>query len=132
MRVYNGNEMNTPYGYMKETLLRINNMTKNAKKEIACPACAERMKHRDGKELKDLTNRLSRIEGQIRGVKNMLENDAYCIDVINQVSAAVSALNSFNRILLTEHMQSCVTDDIKDGNTEKMDELVKTIQKMMK
>ena len=117
---------------MKETLLRINYMTKNDKKEIACPACAERMKHRDGKELKDLTNRLSRIEGQIRGVKNMLENDAYCIDVINQVSAAVSALNSFNRILLTEHMQSCVTDDIKDGNTEKMDELVKTIQKMMK
>ena len=98
--------------------------------EEMCPCC--RTKHRSDKEFKDLLNRLSRIEGQIRGIKGMVENDAYCIDIINQVSAVTSALNSFNRVLLSEHMLTCVTEDIREGREEKMDELVRTVQKLMK
>lgn len=95
-----------------------------------CPACEK--KFRSTEEKRKLLNRLSRIEGQIRGIKNMLENDTYCIDIINQTAAANAALNSFNKELLSKHMLTCVTEDIKAGNTEKMDELSKTIQKLMK
>ena len=89
-------------------------------------------KVRDEKEHKSLVNRLSRIEGQIRGIKRMLENDAYCIDIINQVSAANSALNSFTKELVSRHIKNCVADDVRNGNEEKLDELVKTLQKLMK
>lgn len=94
--------------------------------------CCCRSKHRDEKEFKDLVHRLNRIEGQIRGIRGMLENDAYCIDIVNQVAAANAALNSFNKLLLSNHIETCVTDDIKNGRTEKMEELVRTIQKLMK
>ena len=77
-------------------------------------------------------NRLSRIEGQIRGIKGMLEKDAYCIDILNQVSAANCALNSFTKVLLASHIRSCVAEDIREGSEEKLDELVKTLQKLMK
>jgi DNA-binding FrmR family transcriptional regulator len=95
-----------------------------------CTGCVT--KHRSAEEKKKLMNRLNRIEGQIRGIANMLENDIYCIDIINQAAAAAAALNSFNKELLANHMKSCVTEDIKNGSDYKMDELVKTIQKLMK
>ena len=94
--------------------------------------CCERKKERDEKEYKDLMNRLSRIEGQVRGVKGRVENDAYCVDILTQVSAITSALNSFNKVLLANHIKTCVSDDIRAGREEKVDELVVTLQKLMK
>lgn len=95
-------------------------------------SCCCRTKERSEKELKDLMNRLSRIEGQVRGIRRMLEADAYCVDILNQVSAANSALNSFSKELLANHITSCVTEDVRAGNTEKVDELVRVLQKLMK
>lgn len=89
-------------------------------------------KNRDEKEYKDLLNRLSRIEGQVRGVKNMVESDAYCTDILTQVSAITAALNSFNKVLLSSHIKTCVADNIKNDNVEIIDELVTTLQKLMK
>ncbi len=97
-----------------------------------CHCCSEKRKSRDEKEYKDLMNRLKRIEGQVRGVEGMLENDAYCTDILMQVSAITSALNSFNRVLLANHMKSCVADNIREGNDEIIDELVATLRKLMK
>ena len=92
----------------------------------------EKMKKRTEKEHKDLINRLNRIEGQVRGIKGMIEKDAYCTDIIMQVAAVNAALNSFNKVLLTEHIKTCVTRDIKEGREETVDDLVDTIQKLMK
>ena len=97
-----------------------------------CPHCSGKHKDRDDKEKKDLMNRLKRIEGQVRGVEGMLEEDAYCTDILIQVSAITSALNSFNKVLLANHMRSCVADNIRKGNDEIIDELVVTLQKLMK
>lgn len=97
-----------------------------------CPCCSNRKKKRDDKEYKDLINRLSRIEGQVRGIKRMLEEDTYCIDVMRQVSATTSALNSFNRIMMSNHLRSCVVNDLKEGNEETIDEVLEALQKMMK
>lgn len=91
-----------------------------------------RQKKRTEKEYKDLINRLSRIEGQIRGIKRMVEEDAYCPDILIQVSAANAALNSFNKVLLSNHIRTCVADDIRAGKDETIDELVNTFQKLMK
>ena len=84
------------------------------------------------KNLKALLNRLSRIEGQVRGVRSMLENDAYCIDILTQVSAINAALNSFNKVLISNHIRTCVKENIQAGNDEVIDELVVTLQKLMK
>ena len=100
--------------------------------EETCPHCSGKKKERNEKEYKDLLNRLKRIEGQVRGVEGMLENDAYCTDILVQVSAITSALNSFNKALLANHMKTCVVDNIKNGNEEVIDELVTTLQKLMK
>jgi DNA-binding FrmR family transcriptional regulator len=89
-------------------------------------------KHRGEEEYKSLTNRLSRIEGQVRGVRNMVESDAYCVDILTQVSAIQAALNSFNKELLGSHIRTCVADGIRAGDDEVIDELVKTLQKLMK
>ena len=89
-------------------------------------------KMRDEKEKKPLMNRLRRIEGQVRGIQNMLEQDAYCPDIMIQVSAVNQALNSFNKVLLAEHIRSCVVRDIKEDKSETIDELVETLQKVMK
>lgn len=97
-----------------------------------CCHCSGKTKEREDKEYKDLMNRLKRIEGQVRGVEGMLENDAYCTDILMQVSAITSALNSFNKVLLSNHMRSCVADNIREGNDEIIDELVVTLQKLMK
>ncbi|MDD3369357.1 MAG: metal-sensing transcriptional repressor [Lachnospiraceae bacterium] len=94
--------------------------------------CCHKTKERSEKEHKDLINRLSRIEGQIRGIKGMVENDAYCTDIITQVAAANAALNSFNKVLLTRHIKTCVTEDIKEGKQETVDDLLVTLQKLMK
>lgn len=97
-----------------------------------CPHCSGKHKMRDDKEFKDLMNRLKRIEGQVRGVEGMLENDAYCTDVLMQVSAITSALNSFNKVLLANHMRTCVAENIRGGNDEIIDEFVLTMQRLMK
>ena len=99
-----------------------------------CTHCSEcdRKKVRDEKEYKDLMNRLSRIEGQVRGIKGMLEKDAYSPEIQVQVSAVNAALNSFNKVLLANHIRTCVADDIREGKDETVDELVKVLQKLMR
>ncbi len=98
--------------------------------EIA--ACECRHKHRDPKEERDLINRLNRIEGQVRGVKQMLQDERYCTDILIQVSAIQSALNGFTTKLLSNHIKSCVVQEIKDGNEESViAELCDTIKKML-
>ncbi len=99
--------------------------------EKKCCHCA-RTKQRDEKEMKDLMNRLSRIEGQVRGVKNMIEADAYCPDILVQVSAITAALNSFNKVLLANHIESCVVEDLREGKEGTIEELVSVLQKLMK
>ncbi len=94
--------------------------------------CCERKKQRPESEYKDLINRLSRIEGQIRGIKGMIENNAYCTDILTQTSAVSAALNAFNKELLASHIRTCVVTDIRDGNDEVIDDLVSTLQKLMK
>ena len=89
-------------------------------------------KARSEKEYRDLLNRLSRVEGQIRGIKRMVEEDAYCTDILVQVAAVNAALNSFNKVLLASHIKTCVTRDIRDGKEETVDELVAVLQKLMK
>ncbi len=94
--------------------------------------CCIRTKHRSEKEMKDLTTRLSRIEGQVRGIKNMVEEERYCVDILNQVLAVQAALNSFNKELLANHIHTCVAEDIRTGNEGAIDELCETIKKIMK
>lgn len=94
--------------------------------------CCHKTKDRSEKEYKDLIHRLNRIEGQIRGIKGMVEKDAYCPEILVQVAAANAALNSFNKVLLANHIRTCVARDIKDGREETIDELVATLQKLMK
>ena len=104
----------------------------NEKKESACPRCSGKHKERDDSEKKDLMNRLKRIEGQVRGVEGMLENGVYCTDILVQVSAISSALKSFNKVLLANHVKTCVAENIRSGNNEVIDELVETLQRLMK
>lgn len=94
--------------------------------------CCHRKKERSEKEYKDLIHRLNRIEGQVRGIKKMVEQDAYCPEILVQVSAVNAALNSFNKVLLANHIRTCVTNDILEGREETVDELVATLQKLMK
>ena len=94
--------------------------------------CSHRTKERSEKEYKDLSHRLNRIEGQIRGIKGMVEKDVYCPDILVQVAAVNAALNSFNKVLLANHIRTCVTRDIQDGKDEAVDELVTVLQKLMK
>lgn len=96
------------------------------------PCCTHRKKERSEKEVRDLLNRLSRIEGQIRGIRGMVEKDAYCPDVLIQVAAASAALSSFSKVLLAEHIKTCVAHDIREGRDETIDELVTTLQKLMR
>jgi DNA-binding FrmR family transcriptional regulator len=97
-----------------------------------CCACSERHKERSPEEYRDLINRLSRIEGQVRGIKAMVERGAYCPDILVQVSAVSAALNSFNRELLACHIRSCVSEDIREGRDGAIDEFVRVLQKLMK
>ncbi len=97
-----------------------------------CCECRKKKKHRDDDEHKALGNRLKRIEGQIRGLQRMLDEDAYCTDILTQVAAVQSALNSFSRELLDSHIRTCVVTDIRNGNDEVVSDLVNTIHKLMK
>lgn len=104
-------------------------IVEDEKKE--CPHC-QKTKQRTDEEYKSLINRLNRIEGQIRGIKGMLERNAYCTDILVQVAAANAALNSFNKELLANHIKTCVAQDIRDGKDETIEELVAVLQKLMK
>lgn len=97
-----------------------------------CACHAGRKKHRSTAEERDLIIRLNRIEGQIRGIKKMLEADAYCPDVLTQVAAARCAMNSFSKVLLASHIRSCVVEDLEAGREETIEELVDTVQKLLK
>ena len=97
----------------------------------AVPSCC-RHKDRSPEEYKALVNRLSRIEGQVRGVRGMLEKDAYCVDILVQVAAVNSALNSFAKELLAQHMSTCVADDLRAGSDEKLNELIRLLPRLMK
>lgn len=94
--------------------------------------CAHKIKERGETEYKSLINRLNRIEGQVRGIKNMVENSVYCTNILVQVSAVQAALNAFNKELLANHIKTCVAEDIRVGKDETVDELVATLQKLMK
>lgn len=94
--------------------------------------CHKKTKERSEQEYKDLIHRLNRIEGQIRGIRGMVEQNCYCTDILVQVAAATAALNSFNKVLLSSHIRGCVADDIRNGREETVDELVETLQKLMK
>ncbi len=94
--------------------------------------CNHKTKQRSEAEYKALINRLNRIEGQIRGIKKMVETDTYCTDILIQVSAVNAALNAFNKELLSTHIRTCVAEDIKNGKDSTIDELVLTLQKLMK
>lgn len=103
-----------------------------AEETAACPYCSGKHKTRTEDEKKALLTRLRKIEGQIRGVEKMVEDDRYCPDILMQVSAITSALNSFNKVLLACHIKSCVATDIRNGKDETVDELVNVLQKLMK
>lgn len=110
-------------------------MDKEEKDKCCCGLVSDvegRIKERSDDEKKKLVNRLNRIEGQIRGVKNMLETDVYCTDILIQMSAISAALNSFNKELLARHIRTCVATDIREGRDDSMEDLLKTIQKLMK
>ncbi len=99
-------------------------------KEKEC--CCGKMTYRSDEDRKKLINRLNRIEGQIRGIRGMIENDAYCTDVLVQSAAVNAAVNAFNKELLGNHIRGCVARDIRDGKDDVIDELVATLQKLMK
>ncbi len=103
-----------------------------SEEKVTCPACATRHKKRTEEDKKKLVTRLKKAEGQIRGIEKMVEEDLYCPDILIQVSAVTSALNSFNKELLACHIRSCVAEDIREGNDEVIDELVNVLQKLMK
>jgi DNA-binding FrmR family transcriptional regulator len=115
--------------YMEQNKINGNNNT-----EVKCCCCGGNVKktERAEKDKKKLVNRLSRIEGQIRGIKKMIENDAYCNDVLIQSAAVGAAINAFNRELLSNHIHSCVVRDIREGKDEVVDELMLTLQKLIK
>lgn len=100
-------------------------------KEMKCHCCAKTT-NRSDEQRKKLINRLSRIEGQIRGIKGMIEKDAYCNDILIQSAAVNAAVNAFNRELLSSHIHSCVARDIRNGNDDVIDELIDTLQRLMK
>ena len=112
-----------PMGIFKEA----NSMTH----EEMCGCCSKKTDRSDD-ERKKLIHRLNRIEGQIRGIRGMIENDAYCTDILIQSSAANAALNAFNKELLSNHIRGCVARDIREGKDETIEELLSTLQKLMK
>ncbi len=107
-----------------------------SKEHCACAehgeGCVHKTKRRDPEEYRRLVNRLNRIEGQVRGIRGMLDRDAYCPDILAQAAAAKAALNAFSRELLSAHIRSCVVNDVRAGNDEIVDELLDTLQKLMR
>ena len=101
------------------------------KKKKQC-SCCQRTKERTPEEYKKLIHRLNRIEGQVRGIRGMVEKGVYCPDILVQSAAVTAAMNAFNRELLSDHIRTCVVDDIREGNDETIDELLRTLQKLMR
>jgi DNA-binding FrmR family transcriptional regulator len=97
-----------------------------------CCHCSQRKKERSPEEYRKLIHRLNRIEGQVRGIRAMVENGAYCPDILVQSAAVSAAMNAFNRELLANHIRTCVTEDIRGGRDEAVDELLDTMKKLMK
>lgn len=110
----------------------MNHSDNNTQETPVCSCCCMKHTDRSEAERKKLINRLKRIEGQIRGIIGMLENDAYCNDILIQSAAVNAAVNSFNKELLANHIRTCVARDIRAGKDETIDELVCTLQKLMK
>lgn len=112
----------------------VNDILEKNKESQSCCLCPKekRTKERSDKELKELMNRLKRIEGQVRGIQRMIENNEYCTDVMIQVSAVNSALNSFNKLLLENHLHTCVAENIRQGNDDIIDELALLLRKLMR
>ena len=102
------------------------------KETVCCQCHCHDSKVRSEAEYKDLIHRLNRIAGQVQGVRGMVERNAYCIDILTQVSAITAALNSFNKVLLGNHIRTCVSQDIKEGREDSVEELVSTLQKLMR
>lgn len=100
--------------------------------EEATKLCCHKTKERSEEEIKKLIHRLNRIEGQIRGIRSMVEKNAYCTDILTQTAAANAALNAFSRELLSSHIRTCVAEDIRNGNDAVIDELLITLQKLMR
>ena len=115
---------------MEKKVNKVENEQKVEEKNKCC--CSHKTKIRSEKEYKDLIHRLNRIEGQVRGIKRMVDENCYCTDILVQVSAINAALNSFNRVLLSNHIHTCVAEDIRQGKDETIDELMQTLQKLMK
>ena len=112
---------------------RVYNVTEVIKmEETNCCECCKKTKERSEAEYKSLINRLKRIEGQVRGLKRMLDENAYCTDILTQAAAVSSAVNAFSKELLGNHIRSCVADNIRMGNDEIIDELLDTLRKVMK
>ena len=105
---------------------------REAEAETEGSSCCCRHKKRSEEEYKSLIHRLNRIEGQIRGIRGMVEKDIYCADILVQVAAVNSALNGFSKELLAQHVRTCVADDLRAGSEEKLDELIKLLPKLMK
>ena len=105
---------------------------REAEAETEGSSCCCRHKKRSEEEYKSLIHRLNRIEGQIRGIRGMVEKDIYCADILVQVAAVHSALNGFSKELLAQHVRTCVADDLRAGSEEKLDELIKLLPKLMK
>ena len=106
-------------------------MDLNVLKEIDMSECCKRTKERTPEEARSLTNRLRRIEGQVRGLVGMVEESAYCPDILNQVAAVESALGAFARELLSSHIRTCLTKDIREGKDESVEELLDTLKKFL-
>lgn len=112
-------------------------MSLDEKQAHTCSVCqgegenqGERMSPHDDKTIKELVTRMNRIEGQIRGIKGMIERHVYCDDVLNQISSAQAALDGASRLLLEKHMKSCVKDQLQAGDDKVIDEVLKTIFRM--
>lgn len=108
------------------------NDTSKTNEKKACPCCCNKTTKRDEARKKQLLNRLKRMEGQLRGIRGMLENDAYCNDILIQSAAVSAAIGAFNKELLSDHIRTCVARDLREGHDEVIDELTATLQKLMR
>lgn len=102
------------------------------KETSGCSQNSQKTTIRSDEERRKLIHRLNRIEGQIRGIRGMVEKDAYCTDILMQSAAVNAAVHSFNKDLIANHIRGCVARDIREGRDDVIDELVKTLEKLMK
>ncbi len=123
---------NTPWGYILELSYETTHKTEVVKLTAEYTCCNHKTKERSQEEIQKLIHRLNRIEGQVRGVRGMVERNAYCTDILVQSMAVSAAISAFNKELLSEHIHTCVADNIRAGNDQVIDELIDTLKRMMK